>query len=124
MNELPAIPWGKVISNFVWILGAAIILAAVGYQEFLARLRREVPESREKEGRKTGESRENKPSETARRTGLGSEGFKKPFFLGLALIFAGASAALSRPFVSAILGIFSFMAAVVFGKKIMRGGKT
>jgi len=29
MNEIPRIPWHKVVSNFVWIAGAAIILAAV-----------------------------------------------------------------------------------------------
>ena len=36
MHEIPDIPWGKVISNFVWILGAAIILAAFSYHEFIA----------------------------------------------------------------------------------------
>lgn len=53
------IRWEKVISNFVWILGAAIILAALSYQGFLAHLRREF-EEREKKGREISKNlREN-----------------------------------------------------------------
>ncbi len=31
MSEVTNIPWGKVFSNFVWILGASIILADFSY---------------------------------------------------------------------------------------------
>jgi hypothetical protein len=108
MNELPKIPWGKVISNIVWILGAAIILAALGYQEFLVHLRGEVGNGGEK-----GEGKQIKS------IGLGSEGFKKALFLGLTLIFGGASAAIGRPRISVILGVFAFVAAILFVRKIL-----
>ena len=36
MNEIQNIPWGKVISNFVWIFGASLILADFSYHEFLS----------------------------------------------------------------------------------------
>ena len=119
MNELPKIPWGKFISNFIWILGAAIIVAALGYQEFLAHLRKEIRE----EGKKGCEEGKN-GREEIRSTGLSSEGFKSALFLGLTLIFGGASAAISPPFVSVILGIFSIVATVFFVKKIMGGERS
>jgi hypothetical protein len=108
MNELPKIPWGKVISNFVWIAGAAIIMAALGYQEFLVHLRREIGGGGEKgEGKKT------------KSIGLSSEGFKKALFLGLTLIFGGASAAIGRPWISAVLAVFALLAAIFFVRKIL-----
>lgn len=64
--EYYVIDWWWVISNFVWILGAAIILSAFSYYEFLTwrqKIRR---------------------TEIFRRTS-----FKKSFFLGLILLAAG-----------------------------------
>ncbi len=118
MNEMPAIPWAKVISNFIWILGAAIILAALGYQEFLAHLEKEIG------GKKKSDEAEKKgQAKQAGHHGLRSEGFKKALFLGLTLVFGGTSAALKGPLVSSTLGILAFIAGVVFVKKIARGGQ-
>lgn len=36
MDNLLKFPWGMVLSNFVWILGASVILATFSYHEFLA----------------------------------------------------------------------------------------
>jgi len=66
MNETLDIPWGMVFSNFIWILGVAIILADFSYHEFLAHLKKI------------------KRTEVFRR-----KSFKKPFFLGLILITVG-----------------------------------
>ncbi|UCC41117.1 MAG: hypothetical protein JSV96_06745 [Candidatus Aminicenantes bacterium] len=41
MNEFVEIPWLKVFSNFIWILGASITLAALSYHEFLVYMRKE-----------------------------------------------------------------------------------
>ena len=40
MEEMSNIPWAKVITNSLWILGAAITLASFSYYEFVARLKR------------------------------------------------------------------------------------
>lgn len=77
MNEISRIPWGKVFSNFIWILGASMILAVFSYHEFLAHLKKA------------------KRTEVFKRNS-----FKKPFILGLVLIALGISA-------SSLLHIFS-----------------
>lgn len=77
MNDMPNITWTQVISNFLWILGASIILAAFSYHEFLAYI--------QKNGR----------AEVYKR-----KSFKKPFRIGLVLIAIGI-------FASSLFYIFS-----------------
>lgn len=77
MSEILKIPWGEVLSNFVWILGMAIILAGFSYNELLVYLQKA------------------KITELVKRTS-----FKKPLFLGLILITVGVGT-------SSLLHIFS-----------------
>ncbi|MBN1274123.1 MAG: hypothetical protein JXB26_17810 [Candidatus Aminicenantes bacterium] len=37
MTEFPGVPWLKIVSNFLWIFGAALILAIISYHVFLHR---------------------------------------------------------------------------------------
>lgn len=77
MSEILKILWGGVLSNFVWILGVAIILAAFSYNELLVYLQKAKITELVK-----------KPS------------FKKPLFLGLILFTVGVGT-------SSLLHIFS-----------------
>ena len=69
MSEISIIPWGTVLLNFVWIIGAAIILAVFSHSEFLAHIQKA------------------KRKEVYKRNF-----FKKSLFLGLILIVVGISA--------------------------------
>jgi len=66
MSEILKIPWGQVLSNFVWILGVAIILATFSYNELFVHLQKA------------------KITELVKRNS-----FKKPFIVGLILITMG-----------------------------------
>jgi hypothetical protein len=81
------IPWGAVLSNFVWIVGAAIILAAFSYHDFLAQ-------------------RERKKLKDV----LSRNSFKKPLLGGLALVFGGAALSVRSVWISiplAAVGIYA-----------------
>ncbi len=95
MNEIPKIPWGKVFSNFVWILGTALILTAVSYHEFLAHIKKA------------------KRIEVFKR-----DSFKKPFLLGTILIAAGISASAHQLWLIAIFGILALLLIIWFIKVI------
>lgn len=93
MNELPQIPWGKVISNFVWISGAAVILAAFSYHEYLTHM------------------------EKARlREVLRRKSFKRPMLLGVILVAAGVAASIRSPLLAAVLGTGAFLLLIFFIK--------
>ncbi len=95
MNEISKIPWGKVLSNFVWILGAAIILADFSYHEFLVNLQK------------------------AKRTEVFTRNsFKKPFLFGLFLVAAGISTSIHQPFLAGISGVIAFLLIIWFVKFI------
>jgi len=89
MNDLPSIPWGKIFSNSIWILGASIILASSSYHEFLAHLQK------------------TKRIEVFRRAS-----FKKPFLFGLILIMAGVSLSIHNMFLAVITGVTAFLLAI------------
>ncbi len=93
MNEVTNIAWGKVISNFIWILGASIILAVFSYHEFLAYVQKA------------------KRIEVFKRNS-----FKKPFLLGLILVTGGVCASIHQPLLSAILGVVAFLLIIWFVK--------
>ncbi len=93
MSEVTNIPWGKVISNFVWILGASIILAVFSYHEFLAYVQKA------------------KRIEVFKRNS-----FKKPFLFGLILVTAGVCASIHQPWLAAILGVVAFLLIIWFVK--------
>ncbi|UCG02032.1 MAG: hypothetical protein JSW11_20855 [Candidatus Heimdallarchaeota archaeon] len=93
MNEFVEIPWLKVFSNFIWILGASITLAALSYHEFLAYMRKEK-----------------------RINVFKKKSFKRPFLLGLVLIAAGISASVNKPFQAAITGSVSLFLVIWFLK--------
>lgn len=96
MNDIPAIPWGKVLSNFVWILGAAVILAAFSYHEFLARIQKA------------------KRIEVFKR-----DSFKKPFLLGTILIAVGISASSHQLWLNAFFGIVALL-LIIWSIKIIK----
>ena len=93
MSEMPQMPWGKVISNFIWIVGAAVILAAFSYHEFL----------RHEEGARL-------------RDVLRRESFKNPLLLGLILVAAGVSASVRSPLLTAVFGCAAFLLLILFIK--------
>ena len=93
MNEVQGIPWGKVFSNFVWILGTTIILTAFSYHEFLAHVQKV------------------KRIEVFKRNS-----FKQPFLLGLILVAAGVCASIHQPLLAAISGVVAFLLIIWFIK--------
>ena len=95
MNEIPAIPWRTVFSNFIWILGAAIILADFSYHEFLAHLQRE------------------KKIKVFKR-----DFFKRSFLLGMILVASGISASTNRLWLVIIFAILSLSLIVWFIRDI------
>ena len=95
MNDIQSIPWGKVFSNFVWILGASIILAVFSYHEFLAYVQKA------------------KRIEVFKRNS-----FKKPFLLGLILATAGVCASIHQPWLAASSGVVVFLLIIWFIKII------
>jgi len=86
MNDISAIPWGRIISNFVWILGMAVILAALSYHEFLAHIQQA------------------KRVEVFKR-----DSFKKPSLLGIILIAAGISASAHKLWLTIVFGIVALL---------------
>lgn len=95
MNEIVKIPWLKVLSTFIWILGAAIILADFSYHEFLSNLQKA------------------KIAEVIKR-----DSFKKPFLLGLILVATGISASIHHPLLAIIIGVVAFLLIIWFVKFI------
>jgi hypothetical protein len=93
MSEVGQIPWGKVISNFIWIVGAAVILTAFSYHEFL----------RHEEGAKL--------RDIVRR-----ESFKRPFLAGMILVAAGVGASVRSPLLTAVAGCAAFLLLILFIK--------
>lgn len=83
----------QIISNFVWILGLAIILASFSYHEFLAHLQK------------------TKKQEIFKR-----DSFRKPCLLGLILVASGASLSVQKLWLTAIFGVAAILLAIVFVK--------
>jgi len=96
MNEISKIPWGKVLSNFVWILGAAIIVGDFSYHEFLLNLQKA------------------KRTEVFKR-----DSFKKPFLLGTILIAAGISASAHQLWLTAVFGIVALL-LIIWSIKVIK----
>lgn len=71
----------RVISNFVWIVGAAVILAAFSYHEYV----------RHEEG-------------ASLRDVVRRESFKKPFLAGMIMVAAGVGASVRSPLPAAVAG--------------------
>jgi hypothetical protein len=95
MNEIPAIPWRILFSNFIWILGAALILADFSYHEFVAHVQKE------------------KRIKVFKR-----DSFKRSFLLGMTLAASGISASLQRLWLIIIFGILSLLLIIWFIKVI------
>ena len=95
MSEIPKIPWGKAISNFIWILGAAIILAVFSYHEFLASVQK------------------TKRIEVFKRSS-----FKRSFLIGLILVTAGISVSIHNLWLAIIFGVVSVLLIILLFKFI------
>jgi len=91
MNDIPRIPWANVFSNFVWILGAAVILADFSYHEFLAHMEKV------------------KWIDVFKRNS-----FKRPLHLGLILVAAGISASIHSPLLAATSVCVAFFLIIWF----------
>ena len=89
MNEIQNIPWGKVISNFVWIFGASLILADFSYHEFLSH-QTKAPLIKI----------------------LKKSYFKTPFLWGVFLVAAGISLSIKNPWLAGIFGGSAFLLLV------------
>ena len=92
-------PWGKVIAYFLWILGLAVILADVGYHDFLVH----------KKKRKWREIIE-------------SDSFLRPIHIAGILILAGLAGSFHNPFLAGLMGAGAFLLIMLIGKdrKILR----
>jgi len=97
MDELIRIPWGKVFANFVWIIGASLILANFSYHEFLA-------------------YKEKAPLIKV----LKRSSFKTFFHLGFILIAAGACFSIKNPWLAGITGGAAFLLIFFSFKKLKR----
>ena len=97
MNQLPKIPWGAVFSNFLWIVGAAIILAAISYHDYLASQKKE------------------KLINLFKRNS-----FQKPLFSGLFLVTAGIALSVHFLWLSFIMGILAIFMLVMTANTLKR----
>jgi len=92
-------PWGKVIANFLWILGLAIILLDLSYHDFLVHKKKrtwqEVMES-------------------------GS--FLRPIHIAGILIFVGLAGSLHHAVLAGLMGACAFLLIMFLGKdrKVVR----
>ena len=82
MSEGFGFSWGKVIANFIWILGAAVILADIGYHEFLTR-----------------------ETKAKWKDIFRSDSFLRPAHLGLILAAFGIMGSLKNPFLAGVFSI-------------------
>ena len=96
MNEMSEIPWGRVFSNFVWIIGASIILAVFSYHAFLTHIQK-----------------------AKRIDVIKRDSFKKPFLLGTILIAAGISASAHQLWMMAIFGIVTLL-LIIWSIKVIK----
>ena len=83
----------QIISNFMWILGLAIILAAFSYHEFLAHLQK-----------------------TKRQEIFKRDSFRKPCLLGLILVASGVSFSVQKLWLTAIFGVVAILLTILFVK--------
>lgn len=92
-------PWGSVIANFIWILGAAVILLVISYHDYLVH----------KKKRKWQEV-------------LQSDAFLRPIHLAGILIFLGLAGSVRSPMLAGLMGVFAFLLILLLGKdrKIIR----
>jgi len=97
MNQLPKIPWGTVFSNFLWIVGAAIILAAMSYHDYLASQKKEKLINL-----------------------LKRNSFQKPLFSGLFLVTAGIALSVHFLWLSFIMGILAIFMLVMTANTLKR----
>lgn len=85
MEETSQFPWVAALSNFIWIIGASIILAAISWQEFQVRQRK-----------------------IKWRDALRSREFLRPFYLGAALVMVGIIASVHSAWIAALASITAF----------------
>ena len=95
MDEIINIPWGKILANFVWILGFSIIVSDLCFHEFLA-------------------YREKAPLITVLKKGS----FKKPFLWGVFLFALGVCFSTGTPWLAAIAGGAAMLFLIFLLKKI------
>lgn len=86
MEEATRFPFGTAMANFLWILGAAIILAVISWHEFHVRAGR------------------------LRWKGLmKSAGFRRPIYVGLIFIMAGLALSIHSPWIAATGATMAFV---------------
>ena len=92
-------PWGKMIANFLWILGLAVILLDVSYHDFLV----------------------HKKKRTWREV-LYSDAFLRPIHIAGILIFVGLAGSINSPLLAGLMGACAFILILLMGKdrKIVR----
>jgi tellurite resistance protein TehA-like permease len=86
-------PWGKATAYFLWILGLAVILADIGYHDFL------VHQKRRK-----------------RREIFTSDSFLRPVHIAGILILAGLAGSLRTPFLAGLMAAGAFLLIMLIGK--------
>jgi len=86
MNEIRSFLWFKVLSNFVWILGAALVLAAFSYIDFIAFIKK------------------TKRSEIVKNNEL-----KLPFFWGSILVAIGMALSAHNLWLTVLAGSTAFL---------------
>lgn len=95
MNVIQNIPWGKVFANFIWILGASLILADFSYHEFISHQKR-----------------------VSLGSVLKSRSFNRPFQLGLILITIGVSLSIKTPWLAGTFGGAALLLLVFLLRKL------
>ena len=85
MEETGQFPWVAALSNFIWIIGASIILATMSWQEFQVRQRK-----------------------IKWRDALRSREFLRPFYLGAFLVMVGIVASINSAWIAALGSVTAF----------------
>ena len=87
------IPWVKVLTNFVWIVGTALILAAFSYHDYLAHMEK-----------------------TRLKEVLRRKSFLWPGMLGSILITGGVAASVRSPLLSTVFAGGAFLIIALIKK--------
>lgn len=97
MSVFLSIPWGKVFSNFVWILGFSIILAAISHNEFFSQIQK-----------------------TKRIEDFKNISFKTPFLLGSILITIGTALSVHKVWLVVFFGMAGLLFIILFFKTMKK----
>jgi tellurite resistance protein TehA-like permease len=85
--------WGKAVAYFLWILGLAVILADIGYHDFLVHKKKQKW-----------------------REIIESDSFLRPIHIAGILVLAGLAGSLHNPVLAGLMAAGAFLLLMLIGK--------